>query len=138
MTKNFLRLLSVLSMLLIVVSAASAGSEALVVNIPFDFRLGDTPLSSGSYIISLSGANQVLKITSQDRSEKAISLSIPGPAPRNRTKSFLVFSRYGDINFLSEVYWGDSGTLRQVLKSDTEIEVGKTTPAVRVIASSNR
>jgi len=122
-------------MFLILVAAASAQSHALTVDIPFDFHVGNTLLNRGNYIVSLAGNGQIVQMSSKDTRKAVLSMSQGGFAPNGR-KSFLMFSRYGDVYFLSQVYWADSGIARDVLKTKAELGYAKNFSGVRKIAGA--
>src|SRR5262245_62097811 len=136
MTKKVLRVLSILSVLLGLMTAASAQSNALRVAIPFDFRVGETLLSSGTYTIRIAANGQVVQMFNNDTKQAAISMTNPGDVPGSPTRTSLIFSRYGDVIFLSEIQWEGNKTSRQLLKSHTELEIAKTIRGVRILAGA--
>jgi len=128
-----------LAIVLTLAISASAQSGALVVNIPFDFYLGKTALSSGEYIVSLTGNGEVLQMTNKDNRKGIFSMSMPAAPPRAQARSVLVFSRYGDEHFLSTIYWAESGRARQLPKGELEIEVAKNfARGTRIIAGASK
>jgi hypothetical protein len=136
MTKNVFRVLSICSLLLGLMTAASAQSDALRVTIPFDFRVGELPLTGGVYTVRVVGNGQVLQIINSETKQAALSMTNAGYVRDNPRRTSLVFSRYGDVLFLSEVQWEGNRTSRQLLKSKAELEIAKTIRGVRVVAGA--
>jgi len=101
---------------------ALAQSTAMSVAIPFDFHAGGTTLPAGDYIVSRSG--EAIQISdSKGHSAFVISSAVPNPAAKLDNQ--LVFNRYGDECYLSEVRWLGYTTGRGLTKSTKEVELAK-------------
>ena len=100
--------------------------EPLVVNIPFDFVAGNQALPAGEYSVQASGPERTLILI--DRKDLAASAIINSNAVVTneiQTQSKLVFNRYGDRYFLSQVWTAGNSRGRQLLKSRREKEMAQ-------------
>lgn len=136
MTKHVFRMLSTCCLLLGLMAAALAQSDALPVTIPFDFRVGQSQLSNGAYTIRVIGNGQFWQLINTETKQAAVSMANAAYVRDNPTRTSLVFSRYGDVLFLSEVQWEGNRTSRQLLKGKAELEIAKTIRGVRVVAGT--
>jgi len=99
--------------------------------IPFDFGFGtwNTVLPAGNYEVSYVPANNALVI----RGVHQNAISIVKPVEANlfqQGKEKLVFKRYGNTYFLSQVFRGTgTGTGRQLPKSKSELDLISRGPA---------
>ena len=135
MTKT-LRLFLSLAVTLALAAGVSAQSSALLVKIPFDFYVDNTVMTSGTYVVSLTDGGHVLQVSGKDRHSGVFSMTNPGSPPAARNKNALVFNRYGNQYFLSEVYWGERGITRQLLKREGEIEIAKNVRGTQITAAA--
>ena len=72
-------------------------------NVPFDFRMGETLMPAGEYVIHHSAG--VLTVRAQSGSPRAIfQLTLPASRQDGSTKGALVFNRYGDSYFLAKIW----------------------------------
>jgi hypothetical protein len=87
-------------------------------DIPFAFAAGKATLKAGNYAIKIRG--NALSIRTADGKRTVLVNAPLAIGSRDRKGSArLVFNRYGDLYFLSQVWWsGDSG--RQVFPSESE------------------
>jgi hypothetical protein len=100
--------------------------ELLVVNIPFDFVAGNIPLPAGEYSIRVSAPERTLFLI--DRKDAAASTFINTNSVATteiQTESKLIFNRYGDRYFLSQVWTAGNSRGRQLLKSAREKEMAQ-------------
>lgn len=99
----------------------------IVAEIPFPFTAGNTTLPAGHYVIKPQSAS-LLAIQTPDGQVRAVVLarSIRGLAPEDQGR--LIFNRYHNRYFLSQV-WASGDTVgRQLYKSDIERELGRRKP----------
>jgi hypothetical protein len=94
------------STILAIVSLAPAGqafawNQAIRANVPFAFTAGNKELPSGTYTISPESSN-VIKVQNMDQSIRLFLTTAPSPDGLIKG-SKLVFRKYGDQYFLSEV-----------------------------------
>jgi len=101
--------------------SAHAQSSQVVADIPFDFTVGGKSLKAGEYALRpFSSNNDVLVITGQDTKDVAIRITQSIEARRTPERAMLVFHRYGQRYFLSEVWTNGDRTGRQLRKSAEE------------------
>ena len=127
MKRQALSLVSLLSLLLVAGSAV-AQTVHVRADVPFNFAVGSKKYPAGAYSIGTIGDRDsrilILQAVDGKESMAIISNAAQNRTPADRTK--LVFSRYGDQYFLSQV-WLDGATRgRQLPKSSREKEVAKT------------
>jgi len=101
-----------------VVSAKGQSTQA-VAKVPFEFIVGDKTLPSGQYTVrAVSDTNKAaLMIRGKSSAIRLTNEIQPNP---NKTQARLVFHRYGERYFLSEVWMGADSTGRQLLQSQQE------------------
>lgn len=126
MKKEFLKgftmlvLIMTLALAAAVVSANGQSANRMVVNIPFEFVVGGESMRSGEYSVNNATTDgSAILIQSADAKSSAIRLT-NAVQEKARTKSRLVFHRYGQRYFLAEVWKGGDSTGRQLLKSRQE------------------
>lgn len=117
----------------IVVAGVSAQAQSLqyklTVDIPFDFTVTDHQFKAGKYSISRaheSSGDTVLQIKSTVDNSVANRFSIPIVTFKTKDRGELIFHRYGDQYFLSEVWPAGGGTGRAFLKTRTERDLERT------------
>ena len=121
MKKQLLALLG-LGLLLATVTA-SAQTMHLKADVPFDFVVGGRTLPSGEYTIrTLNGGNQILAISAPDQ-KAIVFLTNMCKSLNTSPESKLVFARYGDRYYLSEMWIEGNSTGRQLPKSRSEVRV---------------
>lgn len=104
-----------------VASANGQSSRTVIATVPFEFKVGDKALPAGDYTVStISASSSALAIRNQDSNRAAIRLAIPIQVRKASDKGKLVFHRYGQNYFLSEVWSGGESTGWQLLKSKQE------------------
>lgn len=111
---------------LLMTAAAHAQSIHLKVNVPFTFTAGGVMLPAGKYdVISQGNGDKALWIRDFNSKAGALVLSISCESLQPSLSSKLVFHRYGQRYFLSEV-WIRGDTLgHQVPAGSREVEVAK-------------
>lgn len=100
---------------------ARQSQEALLVNIPFGFTAGRMVLPAGEYRVQKSAHDsQALLIQRTDQSAATLVSSSAAQANAPQTQSQLVFHRYGNRYFLSNVWTAGSSRGRELPKSAKE------------------
>ena len=115
---------------------ASAQSEWLVANIPFDFHVGDTSLARGVYRVQLVNGC-VLKVIAADSHGAAVGMSMPTTNDKRGEKNLLVFSQYGNQYFLSKVLWAGHDNGRMLLPAKVEQELARQTRTLRAVEAAD-
>jgi len=96
----------------------------LLVDIPFAFVAGNATLPAGEYRVQkLDGNSAVLLIHCWDASASALVITNAAQAKEPRSESKLVFNRYGNRYFLSQVWTAGSIRGRQLPISPREKEM---------------
>jgi hypothetical protein len=101
--------------------------EALVVNVPFDFIAGNQNLPAGEYSVKVSQTDaRIVLIERRDATAAMFIGTNTVVANTIQSESKLVFNRYGDRYFLSQV-WNEGNSLgRQLMKTSREKEIAQT------------
>jgi len=124
MAKQMIKTLSMLMLLAVVALATTAVSAQtsgrLVANVPFSFIVGDKELPAGTYGVQATTIGSgILRIAGTENSKSTVRLSTL--LHRNYTgKGKLVFHRYQDQYFLSEIWQTGETDGRQLMKSNRE------------------
>lgn len=115
--------------LLIAMIAMMAGQPAkaqslaygLRANIPFDFKVGDKTFSAGKYTVNRVQLDEsVLKISSWAGKASTFRPTIPVTLAKTTNRATLVFHRYGDQYFLSQVLPAGASVGRELPVSRSE------------------
>ena len=128
-----LTMLMIVVALAFVASVASANgqSQQAVANIPFEFVVGDKSLPAGEYGVGkLNASGEVLRIASTEDNETALRLTSPITRPSAPDKSTLVFHRYANHYFLTQVWSAGETTGRQLMKSKQERAIQREMAAI--------
>ena len=127
--KGFAKL-GLLAVMTIIAASASAKAQSLeyrlTANIPFDFSVAGKKLPAGTYWVNRAQQSQgdtVVLIRSTDGHSNITRLTIPVMAVKPMRIGSLVFHRYGDEYFLSEIWPAGSSTGRGLPKSRAEREL---------------
>lgn len=105
-------------------------------DIPFEFTVGNKVLSPGEYDVqrALESNKQAQLIRRTDGSSGVIVLTTPVDASGKKTEPCLVFHRYGNEYFLSQI-WLSQGLGLQLSESRREKELaGGKAPAIVALA----
>jgi hypothetical protein len=123
------RALVMVAMMALTAMASTRVAQAqdrLVVNIPFDFVAGNMKLPAGEYSIKVAAPERtLLLIDREDAAASAFMSTNPVTKSEIQTESKVIFNRYGDRYFLSEVWSAGNSRGRQVLKSSRENEMAQ-------------
>ena len=111
---------------------AQAQSVALSVNVPFAFHVGNKTLPAGTYTVLRQG--EAIQISGTN-GHNAFVLSNSEPNQTPEMDSQLVFNRYGDDCFLSEVRWNGYRSSRGIAKSSTETALAKAQSVSKVLTA---
>lgn len=123
--------------LLLATASASAQTVELKANIPFNFIVNKSELPAGTYSLKRQGATEtVMLIESEDRQTDKMVLPHTCTSPQPSTQSKLVFHRYGDRYFLSQVWTAGSDQGRELQKSPRETEIALDYPVKNVILAA--
>jgi hypothetical protein len=103
-------------------AASAQNQRSIVVNIPFDFAVKGKTLPAGEYILSRGSTADKSGLMMQRRDSKAnaIVLTMSIQSRDNQEESRLVFNRYGEHYFLSQVWTAGDSEGRELFKSNQE------------------
>lgn len=122
--------------LLVVLTLVTAGTSAnaqtlqqtLTAKIPFDFLVANEKLPAGEYSFRRSrqsDGDQVIQITSPNGETIVSRLTIPVTSLTPNETGLVVFHRYGEEYFLSEIWPANGSTGRALPKTRNEREVAR-------------
>jgi len=122
--------LGLLAVMMIVAAGASAKAQSLdyrlTANIPFEFSVADKKLPAGKYWVSRAQQSQgdtIVQIRSAEGNANVVRLTIPINSHTPMRSASLIFNRYGNDYFLSEV-WTKGGSIgRGLPKTHAEREL---------------
>ena len=147
MKKQALAVFAIATLLITLSAGSSFAFFGLVhgvrADVPFDFVVGTKTLSKGTYTVKLDNTFQhFLVITGRDNGEAAFASSITvAPEDIKDNSPKLIFHRYGDQYFLSQVWNGARLAGQELPKSQQEREhlaEGNLRPEVIAILALNR
>lgn len=133
MKRQAFRTITMVSLLLMLaavsVNAQRLSDDSIAVNIPFDFAVGQTKLPAGNYTLrrlALTSSYDRVVIQSADgRGDSQTGMTRPNRTSEVQKQSKLIFNRYGDQYFLSQVWMAGSDTGRDLFQSRNERSLAK-------------
>ncbi len=135
MKTNFGRLLMTIGFSAVLGSSLMVGQSkpSGKADIPFGFYVHNTALPAGSYTLQETGTSGVVQIRNNSTGESMVTM-----APANRSGRFedskLVFHKYGDRYFLSELWLTGGAGIDCVPMGKLEREIGKSPAALATVA----
>jgi hypothetical protein len=130
--KNVVVKMGLLVVMMIIAASVSANAQTLqyrlTVNIPFDFSVAGEKLPAGKYWVKRaqqSDGDMVVQISSADGHSNVTKLTIPVSAKEPVKNGVLIFNRYGNEYFLSEIWPAGGVTGRELHKSRAERELAR-------------
>ena len=130
----------VLAVILIVsmVPAAGAQEPRLTATIPFDFYTGKMLLPAGVYVFeSPEPGVQIMRNASTQAFVMQVRAVRRGPSQR-AARGSVIFNRYGDDHFLSQIWWPDAEVGRETVKGPVELGINTLVarPAVEAVTAA--
>jgi hypothetical protein len=128
-----------LGTLALIASAAAFGQQRRTADIPFEFHAGTVVMPAETYNVYRSFSNGTLYLECNGCKARAYVMTLPcGGWANESSADRLVFHKYGDTYFLSEV-WSSNGAVGRALpKSKTEGEIAlkaSLPPTTRVVVA---
>jgi hypothetical protein len=121
--KAFFRIIAILALAFLAATQIVRAQEPVLVNIPFAFTAGRITLPAGEYRVEeLAVGSAMLVIHRTDGSATKIVPSNVAEANARQTQSKLVFHRYGNRYFLSQVWVAGYSRGRELPESAKEKE----------------
>jgi hypothetical protein len=103
----------------LVTSAHAQSSNRIVVDIPFDFSVGNTLLRAGNYKVEELQSG-ILIFNGNDGQDHQFALTVGEEASNQDNQPKLIFTRYGDGTFLNKVFLSGGNDYLQLLPSSRE------------------
>lgn len=127
MKKRILVMASLLVLCSFAATQAARAQEPITVTIPFAFTAGDAALPAGEYRVQkMDGNGAVLLLRCADPTASAFVTTIGTQGKGQQEQSKLVFNRYKDHYFLSQVWNAGYSSGRQLRKTAREREIEQT------------
>jgi len=98
-----LGLIGVSSVAIAIVPAHAQSTDQVVIDVPFDFVVGNSTLKAGVYDLREQESG-ILTFTRHDGQQRRFTLTIPGESKNDNRQPEAVFVRYGNESFLSKVF----------------------------------
>jgi hypothetical protein len=118
---------AVMALTAMATTRVAQAQDALVVNIPFDFMAGNRNLPAGEYSVKVSQSDaRIVLIERKDATAAMFIGTNTVVANTIQSESKLVFNRYGDRYFLSQVWNEGNSRGRQLMKTAREKEIAQT------------
>jgi len=103
--------------------AQTESQRLMKVDIPFAFSVEDHSLPAGEYLVLTVTPERSIRIISIDGKHSAIVNDLPNYAGSPSPSSRLVFHRYGNEYFLTQVWTAGQNVARNPLSSKRAMEV---------------
>jgi hypothetical protein len=107
--------------LLAAASVFAQGSQRLIVQVPFGFHVGNSVLPAGGYTVD-TATPSVLRLRSDDSKSSVMILTNPVEQFKMPSQGKLIFNKYGDEYFLSQVWAPGYNTGSELRKTKREFE----------------
>jgi hypothetical protein len=116
--------------LVLLVTASSVFAQTdrqTLVNIPFNFTVGEKALPAGKYLIrrNRKDSDVVWVIQNKESGEAALLLTRSKRATETQENAKFVFRKYDDLYFLSEFWAAGTNTGREIQTTDRERALAK-------------
>lgn len=125
MKRQIVKGLSMLALLLLVALAsapvtANGQAKQLIATVPFDFMVGDKLLTAGQYEVNATEAAGYAVVIQQRHSKSNAIRLVNTIAAQESKTPLLVFRRYGNTYFLSQIWERGNHIGRELRKSRQE------------------
>jgi hypothetical protein len=140
MNRQTLRVFTILGTLLLAAVAANAQSpRSQVTSIPFDFVVGQKTLPAGKYVVKPNRgiSDSAWLVQSTDGHDTVVISTRSVQASKTPKKTKLVFNKYGDKYFLSQIWTDGSDSGRELIRRKQERELERETLAQRMAVLPN-
>ena len=110
------------------IPAGAQSYNTIKANIPFSFTVGKTAFSSGNYLIQrlFQNGSRGIQINGEDTKQSLVQLTFSDQALAPKDETTLIFHRYGEQYFLSQIWVGGEETGIKLPKSRAEHELAAT------------
>src|SRR6516165_2371135 len=125
--KSARTLIAICLLLTTTLFAQTTPSQRLMkVNVPFSFGVEDHSLPAGQYLVFTVTPERSIRIVSADGKHSAIVNTLPNYASSPSENSRLVFHRYGNEYFLTQVWTAGQNVGRNPLSTKRAREIAST------------
>jgi hypothetical protein len=127
MSNTSLRTIAIVGLfaMLSVVSARAQSGVTIEASIPFDFAAGDAKLKSGDYTVKRISKDTLLLRSADERTSVMIMAPVAIQQARTDAPERLVFNRYGNEYFLTQVWTNRAADGRGLYPSKNESRLAK-------------
>jgi hypothetical protein len=135
------RSFATLGILALLAAASAFGQQSLRYDVPFEFHFANTVMPAGQYDVNVAvgNARHLLSLRCSTCQANMIATTYPiGGGTDVSTEGRLVFNKYGETYFLSQVWSPGYSQGGAVNKSKTEREIARTTPDVARVTLAAR
>jgi hypothetical protein len=124
---------------LIMAGRAMAQDHPVQANVPFTFMVGNGTLPAGTYVIEAdSTLSNVIHIVSRENGAHVMAMTMPkNSSVQKATPASLLFHRYGNSYFLSEIRYGGTSPNADLPVSRQEKRAINWTEEARLHANEN-
>lgn len=98
----------------------AAQAQSVTVSIPFNFSANDQKVPAGTYRISLQAPRYLSFVNTRSTKKQYLMLVQPTGEQNSQDGGRLTFRRYGDSNYLYQVWMPGQGEGRQFVRSRAE------------------
>jgi hypothetical protein len=117
-------------LLALLVAAPAFTQTNLKANIPFDFKMGATQMTAGEYTVVFL-APSIVQLVRDDRKASCAVNAMAVQANTTPDAGRLVFNKYGESIFLSQIWRPGYDQGRELHKSKVELEVARNNAGVQ-------
>jgi hypothetical protein len=100
--------------------ATAAHAQSVNFNVPFGFSANDQKMPAGTYRISLLAPGYLSIVNTQSTKKQCLMLVQPTAERNSEDGGRMIFRRYGDSNYLYQLWMPGHGQGRQFVRSRAE------------------
>jgi hypothetical protein len=116
-----------MALVMFATTRVAEAQNQMTVNVPFDFAAGNTQLHAGEYTVKVSApTHSMILVSREDSTASAFINTNAAVSSTPQAESKLIFNRYGNRYFLSQVWSAGNSQGRQLVKSAREKEIALT------------
>jgi hypothetical protein len=134
-TKVLMAIVALISMITPHAVQSADVSTVMMFTAPFDFYVGEQKLPAGKYMV-VRKSESVVHITDNER-HNVLFMTIGATNKSKSLNAELLFNRYADDYFLSELRWSESLTSRKLTQSHQEIAIARNYARTQAAISAN-
>jgi hypothetical protein len=100
----------------------AAQAQSATVTIPFNFSANDQTVPAGTYRVSFQDPRYLSLVNTQSTKKQYLMLVQPSWGQNTQDGGRMIFRRYGDSNYLAQVWMPGQGVGREFIRSKSERE----------------